>query len=270
MPLPILHVVHAPDAATLVRYFHQTESNWTAHLAEPEVLACGTAYASAELGNVHQANRVLDAALPAGMGAAEAFELVANYFAERKSRCRQWVMNPSATPAQTAPLVEYLLSHGHAARAESILSMDRISAHGIKPVSLPLQIIPARASFKHARMLLEQCAADDREPQLTDAGLMHLDDPHYDALLALHEGKAVAMAGVLSAGEIARIAQVFVSPAHRRRGVGSTMLSRALEICARSLHKHIFLSVRPDQSPAAALYRQFGFRELGTFTAYQV
>jgi GNAT superfamily N-acetyltransferase len=269
MPLPILHVVHAPNAATLVRYFHQTESNWTAHLAEPDGLACGTAYANPQLPNVHQANRVLDAALPAGMGADEAFGLVTKYFEQKNSRCWQWVMNPSAPAEQTAPLVEYLLAHGHAARTESILSMDRISAHGIKPPSLPLQIIPARASYKHARMLLEQCAADDREPQLADAGVMHLDDPHYDALLALHEGSAIAMAGVLSVGEIARIAQVFVSAAHRRQGVGATMLARALEICARSLHKHIFLSVTPDQTAAAALYRQFGFRELGTFTTYQ-
>jgi ribosomal protein S18 acetylase RimI-like enzyme len=74
---------------------------------------------------------------------------------------------------------------------------------------------------------------------------------------------------VLSAGEIGRLMQVFVDGAHRGQHIGATMVARALEICARSLHKHIFASVTPEQTAAANLYASFGFRELATFTAYE-
>jgi ribosomal-protein-alanine N-acetyltransferase len=98
--------------------------------------------------------------------------------------------------------------------------------------------------------------------------MMHLDDPHWDALLALKDGTAVATLGVLAVGEIGRIEQVFVSPEHRRRGIGRTMMSRALEICARSLFKHVFLSCDGDNTPAIALYKELGFTKIGEIVSY--
>ena len=52
-------------------------------------------------------------------------------------------------------------------------------------------------------------------------------------------------------------------------GVGRTMMSRALEICARSLFKHVMLSVRPDERAAIDLYGRFGFRRIGQMIAYR-
>jgi len=69
-------------------------------------------------------------------------------------------------------------------------------------------------------------------------------------------------------GEIGRIDTLLVSEKHRRRGIGRTLMSRALEICARSLFKHIFLSCRPASAPAQALYAQLGFRKVGDFVEY--
>src|SRR5438067_1819420 len=81
---------------------------------------------------------------------------------------------------------------------------------------------------------------------LVEAAMAHLDDPHYDALLALKDGQAVAKVGVLAVGEIGRIEPMFVAESSRRQGIGRAMMLRALEICARSLFKHVFLSCMPD------------------------
>jgi ribosomal protein S18 acetylase RimI-like enzyme len=132
-----------------------------------------------------------------------------------------------------------------------------------------LTIIPARASFRHARALAGEAAAAWGEPDLVEASLQHLDDPHWDALLALRDGVAVARVGVLAVGEIGRVEHVFVSAPFRRQGIGRTMVGRALEICARSLFKHVMLSVRPDNGGAIALYEQLGFRKIGRMTAYR-
>jgi ribosomal protein S18 acetylase RimI-like enzyme len=99
--------------------------------------------------------------------------------------------------------------------------------------------------------------------------MLDLDDPHWDAILAL-VGQAVAgHVGVLAVGEIGRIETLLVSEKFRRRGIGRTLMSRALEICARSLFKHIFVLCRADNAPAQALYAHLGFRKVGEYVEYR-
>ena len=74
---------------------------------------------------------------------------------------------------------------------------------------------------------------------------------------------------MLAVGDVGRIDKVYVAEAHRRQGIGRTLLGRALEICARSLFKHVMLSVRPDNEPAQALYAASGFRKIGQFIEYR-
>jgi ribosomal protein S18 acetylase RimI-like enzyme len=131
-----------------------------------------------------------------------------------------------------------------------------------------LKIIPARASFRHARQLFEESAARHKTMQVADADMLHLDDPHWDALLALKDGRPVAHIGVLGAGEVGRIDNVYVAQSHRKQGVGSLMMSRVLEICSRSLFKHVMLSVLPSNTDAIALYQSFGFKQIGDITGY--
>ena len=132
-----------------------------------------------------------------------------------------------------------------------------------------LKIIPARASFRHARALAEESARDWNAPALADAKMLHLDDPHTDALLAIRDGVAAATTAVLSVGEIGAIQELFVSAPFRRQGIGRTMMSRALEICARSLFKHVFVCVEPDNAPAIGLYHRCGFQKVGETVSYR-
>src|SRR5207245_6302591 len=72
-----------------------------------------------------------------------------------------------------------------------------------------VKIIPARASFRHTRQLVEESAARWKTPQLTDAKMLHLDDPHWDALLALKDGQLIAFIGALAVREIRRLEDVY-------------------------------------------------------------
>src|SRR5205823_181398 len=105
-------------------------------------------------------------------------------------------------------------------------------------------------------------------PQLADALILHLEDPQTDALLALKDDVPAAFVTVLTVGEIGCITELFVSKSMRCQGVGRTMMSRALEICARSLFKHVFVSCEPQNAPAISLYRQLGFEKIGDFVCY--
>ena len=163
-------------------------------------------------------------------------------------------------------MVELLLSRGYQAMQSDIMVLGQIGTI-VVPEIAGVKIIPARASFRHTRQLFEEYAAD-KTPQLAEASMMHLDDPHWDSLLAIKEGEPLAHMGALAVGEIGRIESVYVAKAHRGKGLATLMMARVLEICARSLFKHVMLSVLPKNEVAIGLYQKFGFRRIGQITNY--
>jgi ribosomal protein S18 acetylase RimI-like enzyme len=266
MPLPVLQITPRSND-DLVRLFHRTELHWTRSLGEETALSCGTAFTNPQLPNLYDGNRILDAALPEGMSPEDAVHEADAHYQNRGTRCWRWVLNPSAPTATTTPLADHFLSAGAKRVAADILHLAGRPA----PIEeVPgLTIIPARASFRHARALAEEAAKRWNEPQVAEAHMLQLDDPQWDALLALRDGRPVGGIGVLSVGDVGRIDEVFVSETARRQGIGRTLMSRALEICARSLFKHVLLSVDPQNAAAMALYASIGFRKVGEIAAYQ-
>ncbi len=65
---------------------------------------------------------------------------------------------------------------------------------------------------------------------------------------------------IIPEGEIYRIA---VRPDKRQRGVGFRLLSFALKTEGGAGVETVFLEVRESNIPARALYRAYGFREMG-------
>jgi ribosomal protein S18 acetylase RimI-like enzyme len=266
MPLPILNTRHEHSHADLIRLFLKTENLWAEHMASAEALDVGTAYTNGELSEIWDANTIRDVAVPEELSAQDAFEQVEAHYASKGTRCFYWTFNPSAPAQRTQPLMELLLSRGHQAFSNDVMALHQAPLRAVGEMA-GVKIIPARASFRHTRQILEE-SAERYTPQLADANMLHLDDPHWDALLALKDGEPVAYMGVLAAGEIGRIDDVYVAKAHRRQGLGALMLSRVLEISARSLFRHVLLSVNPKNQAAIGLYEKFGFAKVGEIVGY--
>ena len=267
MSLPILQLHTDPTPENLVRLFHRTELHWVRHVGEEAQLDAGVAFTNPQLPDVRDANTMVDAALPPGVSPAEAVEEVEQHFGRAGTACRQWILNPAAPDAQRLLLSKHLTSTGWRAYPYDVMHLAG-RPDGAIAEAAGLTIIPARASFRHARELAEEAAAAYGVPQLAEASMLHLDDPHWDVLIALRDGKAVARAGVLAVGDVGRIEHVFVSPSARCQGIGRTMVGRALEICARSLFKHVMLCVPPKDPGAIDFYARFGFCRIGELVAY--
>jgi len=268
MSLPILPSHRsAATNADLVRFFHQTELQWTRQIAEETPLDTGRAFTSRELANVDNANRILDASLADGGTPAAAVAEVDEHYRTQGLRCRKWVLNPAVGADRTEPLAAHLIELGYEKRTADIMHLSGRPAGTIEEVG-GLQIIPARASFRHARALFEEWTANCDSPQFADSDMLHLEDPQTDALVALKNGIAAAIVSVLTVGEMGCIEDLFVSARFRHQGIGRTMMSRALEICARALFKHVFLEVACDNDSAIALYTSVGFRKVGDFISY--
>lgn len=270
MSLPILPTSASASPETLIRLFHQTERLFSEHFSEPAQLDVGTAFVTPAMANVRKANRMLEVALPADVSPAQALDAVTQHFAAQGCVCESWVMNPSAPPEQTVPMVEHLLSVGYMRHSTDIQYLYRAPTRSVREVS-GLTIIPARASYRHARELAAiRRDGGQKNPVAIEAAMAALDDPHYEQLIALRDGQPIARAGVLAMGEVGRIENLLVIPSARRQGIGRTMMSRMLEICARSLFKHIFLSCNADNLAANALYEQLGFKKIGELIDYRV
>jgi [ribosomal protein S18]-alanine N-acetyltransferase len=268
MPLPVLQPHGDPTGADLLRYYGRAELHWTRQIAEETLLDCGVAFTNKDLPRALDANRMFDVALPEGTTPQQAFEEAGQHFAAAGTRCWSWTMNPAAPPARTAPMTEHLLSRAYARLSNDVMRLSNFPTEPIREVA-GLTIIPARASFRHVRAIGEEIARDANAPDAAEALLLHLDDPHTDALLALRDGQAAAYVAVLAVGEIGVIAHLHVAAAFRGQGIGRTMMSRGLEICARSLFRHVFIEVDPANATAMELYRRCGFEKVGDWTIYR-
>jgi len=262
MGLPVIQHRHAPSDSDLLRLFHHSESRYVESLADTAPLDVGTAYANPKLPAVYDANHIRDVALPPDMSPQEAIQLVDTHFARAGTRCAYWVMNPSA-PAN--PMADHLLSLGYTALRSEVMLLRRLSRNEV-PAPPGLSIIPARASYRHVRSLVEESM--DGQPQFAEAAVLHLDDPQWSELLALRDGQAIARVGVLAVGEVGRIGNLYVAAASRRQGVGRFILWHILQLCVRATFRHVMLSVRSDNTPAIELYRSVGFETIGSFARY--
>jgi ribosomal protein S18 acetylase RimI-like enzyme len=262
MPLPILQTTQED----LLRYYHRAQLQWARHLGSENQLDFGVAIFNPQLHDVHDANRILDAVLQPEESATAVIAQADAFFVEQGCRCQQWTLNESAPLHQRQRLENELQTQNYRRRVDHVMRL--VGGPSIVPIRGDLQILPARASFRHARQIAEQSADHRGLLQLADASMLHLDDPLWDALLALKDGVVVGRLGVLSVGEIGLIENVFVAEPFRRQGVAATLLTRAIEICQRSLFRHVLLGVESQNSAAISLYQKFGFTKVAEAVAF--
>jgi len=266
MPLPILPDVPAP--VDLLRLFHQTELQWARQIAQEATLESGTAIYSPDVPDFAEANALHDVAMPPGVTASQALDEAERFYADQGTRLHACILNPAA-PADTRDAITAELQRRAWQRRQFDVmhtSSPRLPDH---PPHEGLKIIPARASFRHTRQLIEQMIAEIGGPAVAEAWMLRYDDPHYDALIAIRDGRTIAHVGVLAVGEIGRIDDLFVAPDARGQGIGWVMLYRAIDLCLRSVYRHVMLSVAPDHEQAIGMYRRCGFERIGQFTSWR-
>jgi [ribosomal protein S18]-alanine N-acetyltransferase len=85
----------------------------------------------------------------------------------------------------------------------------------------------------------------------------------------LSEGGALVGYGVLMMTvEEAELLTVTISPEYQRRGLGSMLLDQLFDVARSHGATRMLLEVRPGNESGLALYRRFGFAEIGRRRAY--
>jgi ribosomal-protein-alanine N-acetyltransferase len=94
------------------------------------------------------------------------------------------------------------------------------------------------------------------------------DNPHARNLVARVDGRVRAYACIhVIAGDL-RINNIAVDESSRRRGLGSTLMSRLLDLGRSAGCRMASLEVRPANRSARALYQRYGFRDVGLRRGY--
>jgi [ribosomal protein S18]-alanine N-acetyltransferase len=81
-------------------------------------------------------------------------------------------------------------------------------------------------------------------------------------------GEPIGYAVLMMTVDEAELLDITIAPEHQRRGLGSELLDRMFEVARGHGALRMLLEVRPSNESALALYRRFGFVEIGRRCAY--
>jgi len=109
-------------------------------------------------------------------------------------------------------------------------------------------------------------ANDERARKHHDDAVAVLEGPDQVGFATVEEdGVVLAKGRIAVEGDWAGITDVWVSPDHRRRGLGLVVMSALLDWAAERGGTTAYLQVRGDNPPALALYDRLGFRTHHTY-----
>jgi GNAT superfamily N-acetyltransferase len=268
----------------LVRLFHQSQLEWSRHLGEETPLDFGRWISNPTLAELPEANALHDAFVLPTVTAVKLIQQMSAISNAAGAPWRSCSINPSQSTNQNATLADALTTAGWTPAPLAIYHRARsvIVAQGAMPSDI--SVIPARASYRHYRQLLQMRAEEGTEKlspsplfsplfslplfSRAEADLLHLDDSHFDVLLALRAGEPVGSIGVLSSGEVGTVREWYVAKAHRNRGIGRLLLSRAMETASRGLLRHVMIGLPEGQLSAKHLVIAAGFETIGRWNHF--
>jgi len=252
-----LKVVDASKSSSRAwQVFYDIEYDWALALGDVTELSGATAISNPALADVWDAHRVF-------VSGAD-FNSVRDALSQAGIKAVVWDINRcAARDAMEAALRDNSFQR----RAGPVQVLKKWNRPA--PTSTEVIVIPARAALDQYAELCRQWTAEDKQDAaLAHAMTLHLDDPKYDALIALDDAGPVGMAGLQSRGDAGRLQEVYVVPTHRGRGIGSMLLDRVIELAARAQLKSIFVMTAPGNHKARALYTRLGFDLLGDYVVY--
>ncbi len=124
-----------------------------------------------------------------------------------------------------------------------------------------IKIVPLRR--EHALKLSELEKICFSDPWSEDGIAFEADNEAARFFVALFGGEIAGYAGMLYAADLGNICNIAVFPKFRRHGVGRQLVSALISSAKELGISELTLEVRESNEPAKALYRSFGFKEMG-------
>jgi ribosomal protein S18 acetylase RimI-like enzyme len=258
MRLDVLGSTTTTDPQRVLALADQAYADYCAAGTTAEQIDLGLAVCSPQFDRVFDANRIFFARVPRGADAARLWDDAKRHYQERRTRLWRLMLARLAPTEETEPLIDVIRKEGWREIRFDIMRLT----HATPRDPSRYRILSARAAMSLYEPFAREAAATI-QPQLADASLARLDDPLYDALVAIEDGRVVARAALMTSGEVGLIEQVHVLQDYRGRGIGRAVVEASIDLCARAQFKHVVLTVDQTNDVAKNLYASLGFTKLG-------
>ncbi|MCH7872590.1 MAG: GNAT family N-acetyltransferase, partial [Planctomycetes bacterium] len=261
--LPAMNVNKNPAATMAVRMSNQA---YYRQISDDETLDNGIFYFSAEHPTLDACNFVADVLIEE-MGATPqaAFESIEAAFTQRGVKCCRW-MPAAGQPVET---LDKLLSPRGFLREETI-ALTRVP-NPVPEVERRYHILPARAMRRACSTLLTQRFADrgEQADALLELQLSRMDDPQFDAYVAMTDDQPAGYLALHQVGEIGRIRDLYVAKSHRTAGAATALLNYALATAQRWSLRPICVEIPAGAVGPRTLLDKAGFEEGGRLVHFR-
>ena len=222
-------------------------------VCDKETLTHGIAFYSERFAHLPAANQFREVTVAAASEIPRAFDDVQRWFQSQGTQCARWA---PADPTAVEPFASFLDPHGFTARHYTAMTLTRWSdsdAHS------GLRILPARAMRAAYRESFETLTSGTPDVANADLYEARLDDPSYDAFLALIDNVPVARGALYQLGDFARVIDFARLSTIAGDEAPAALLGHLLALARRLSMRSVHTQIAAENHPARALLESAGF-----------
>jgi GNAT superfamily N-acetyltransferase len=248
------------DLSPVVSAVRRSDQVYYELVSSRHTIDCAYAYTCGDYPDLAECNFVGEVVLA---DTPDPVALVNAHFAERGLRCHRWEPAAIQSPAPVEALVSPL---GFERRETAALGLSREPA----PAQCPVRILGGRAMRRaYTAVVGQRSAAGGRlSDQLARHQLERLNEPQYDAFVALSGDDPVGMVSLLQVGEIGRICDLYVVPDRRGRGVAAALLAHVISTARRWSLRTLCARVALENDAALRVFSRAGLEEHGRIVSF--
>lgn len=228
-------------------------------------LDCGIAFRCEEVPGYLEGQQFREVMVESAAELPAAFAQAETHFAEHDARCARWALAEAQDPA----IVEPFLADQGFSRAD--VQALALSAWPEPYAQQSVRVLPARPMRAAYVRCWEKAMAylpDDARDAAVAAAIERLDDHRMDSAVATVDGKPAGVGALFQVGDIALVADFYVAPELRRRGVGSALLHHAIALARRLTMRLVCAEVPLANAGGLAFLSQHGFIEGGRIVEF--
>lgn len=246
----------------IISAVRRSDQAWCEQVCQWESLGFGVAYSARDFTSLAEGQQLRDVWLNQ-VDPQAAYEQTETFFGERGLTCSVWALSPEQDVQQAESL---LAPHGWQRQDWLAMGLSRWDLAS-EEVDELIRILPARPMPKAYRQSLSDSAPGDADG--IEAGFRRLDDANYDPFVAVVAGEVAGRAGYLEVGDIARLADFFVSQKFRDRGIDRALVAHFLRMARRLLPRAVVARADARDEQAKAFLQSCGFSAAGTLTHFR-
>lgn len=243
-------------AGTTVGKILRSTQSFCSQLCEKQTLDFGIAYYSERFRLLPEANQFREVVIEDAAHITTAYDQAERWFNDRHLFCFGW--SPAAGDA-TAELTRSLEQHGFRAEQRPVLTLTQWADIDADP---DVRVLPARAlraAYRRTFVEAEQPAIAAGRELFADAYAERLNDPQYDAFVALVDKKPAGRCTLYQVGDFARIMDFAVLPPYADRRVAQSLLAQVLTMARRLSMRSVCVEIGPAHEAWRSAFENVGF-----------